>query len=255
MPARSPVLFWLLMAATVCVDLAAGVMRIREPYSATETLYLGLALGQLSAVCIWAAYSAYGTLSRWLSYALAVVIASIATVFIESQHEVKFLSPLALYASHVMVVVIALWLLRALRNRREAPTATQFSVKNLLFLMTIVAFVSTMIGRATGLHHDGLFLAVSVLGNAIVAVGCVISRRDDRHPILALSIAIAVALVTAWWVSRFRPESFDQAVVMYCVQTITISAWLEWGGIIADGDAAAGNPQPTEPAGLEPMKQ
>lgn len=113
-PHRSPVNFWLLLAATICVDAVvfswfiAG--QLSAPWYATLVLE-ALIIGELSIVCIWSALGA--TQTPWARTApIAAVVFAAWAIATFVNPVVAFSDVFKLYLAYCGLYVALLWLVR-----------------------------------------------------------------------------------------------------------------------------------------------
>src|SRR5262245_61250675 len=75
-----PVNFWLLLAATVSLDLVATYELFDSGNNEATALFLGMAYGQISLLCVWAVAERSRTKARWLApVGAAMVVVCVMT--------------------------------------------------------------------------------------------------------------------------------------------------------------------------------
>src|SRR5258708_7301813 len=107
MPQRSPIVFWLLIAATLSVDSVLFYLLVSQPYPNLAAFpYDALIVGQLNVICIWSVLNRSRTMWTLLAPVLAVIVASIA---IGLYKRPSYTWGLARYGTHTALLWIALW--------------------------------------------------------------------------------------------------------------------------------------------------
>jgi hypothetical protein len=228
---RSPVIFWLLMIATISVDLIAlGLVGLLGRANEISSLVFGLAFSQLSAVSIWIVFAAPPGQRRWIIAAAAVAIAALAIAFTETGSVV--FGAAGISATHLVTLIVMLWVIRAAERRRRDSAESQFSVKNLLVLMTIVAVVAALLGGVTGIQQRLAWIFHFLGNNVAVAVATFLLWSRKRHWVWRLLAVLVVSALFGWCLTLSRPDLSPEAIWMSCLQAVVVFVWLEWGGII-----------------------
>src|SRR5687768_14057010 len=149
---HSRVIFWLLLAATLCVDVVAVSWSRMVTLQHSETVYFGLIWGQLGLICIWASCASRG-FWRWLApFAFSLAASSWAgfvtgkTGKISEQPAEIAIIYFAHSATQAAVLLIVLWFISQTsfgQKLRVHPAAGRwrFSVKQLLAFMTAFAIL------------------------------------------------------------------------------------------------------------------
>lgn len=114
MPRRSPVIFWLLLAATISVDAVATYWIFdNESNTAAMTLYLALAFGQLSMLCEWAVLFHTVLGLRWLvPFVAGLPIALLMTFAAGEPGPDALFAYMSLMWVHVALILLVLWILK-----------------------------------------------------------------------------------------------------------------------------------------------
>ena len=202
MPRHSPVIFWLLLAATLCVDVVTSVwfsQSLVQPQSrplSSATLLIALAYAQVSLVCIRAVLRRSTNWIQWLMpFGAGIVVATIIIVegiYEKPQREFPWAVMLA-YTSfmwvHVASLLFVLWLLKPTRLFARDVVAAgrsrwQFTIRHLLLLMTclpilVIVFMNSEIVHS-GVTASGTAQFVAwVTGNVVlpVVVVAIVERR------------------------------------------------------------------------------
>jgi hypothetical protein len=247
MPPRSPILFWLLLAATLAVDAVAIVWLAGSAarLSAAATLFIALAYGQLSALCDWAAFRSTLWI-RWLvPFAAGLAIALTITIT-QSYHSSgpmipweQLLAFTSLLWVHVAVLWLVLWLLKPTRLfSHDASISSRqswrFNIKHLFILLTclpilVIAFKNSAIVRhGITLHGFEMFVAWVAVNAALLIAIAVIIRRQWLLP-LRFAACLGAAIVVGMLLQRLLPD-LSKALNMLAfslIQTFVIWAWLE----------------------------
>jgi hypothetical protein len=244
MPQRSPVIFWLLVAATIAVDavVLAWVLSNRS----SDVLYAiaafhSLCVSQLSVVCIWSAVVSRKTVWTRIAPLLATLIASISTaVFINAPIplDVAITSYLAQYGLQAVLILVVLWLLQRTafwRRISGEPAKWRYSVAQLLVAMTVVAVLAAAMRRSTFLDHDFVNVAYTCC-YAALAVASVFFWTLSQPSVVRLSGVLGVAIWFAAALSLVEtPPTRIFSIFMvahFVIQAIVLSVWLGLGPIL-----------------------
>ena len=250
MPERSPIIFWLLLAATISVDAvvlpmaASGVppsLAAVSPYA--QLVADALIVSQLCIICIWVTLSSNQIV--WLSAILATVVAAFtATMFNDPEKEPfnAWKLYLAYYGLVSALLMSALWLFRGSkywRRRTGVAHSLQYSLAQLLIAMTVAAVLMTIIRSSPFQGNDqwvNIGLVVSIV--ALAAASAVIWSLS-YHWLLQFAATIgagfAVSIALGFAVDK-QPFVFEFAMY-YLFQAVVLSAWLGLGQILPASDA------------------
>jgi hypothetical protein len=240
MPQHSPIVLWLLIAATLSVDSALFYLLVSQPYPNLAAFpYDALIVGQLSVVCVWSVLNISGSIWAMLAPLFAVIVASIAIGLFERP---SFSWGLARYGTHTALLWIALWGLQRSnfwRRRSGAPMVWRYSIAHLLAVMTIVALLAALsrtagLFTAEGWSESMVFLCSSV----VVTTSIVIVWCSSQHWILRLAGIIGFA--TLFGTMSALIVRIPPAIgIHYMIQALVLSIWLGLGSILplkADAD-------------------
>ena len=156
MPPRSPVIFWLLLAATLSVDVVVCSWVATAPFRPPQyarVAFEALVIGQLSLVCIWSAFRT--TKLLWVPAIAAAVAATLFTAMFASE-PTSFASTFKSNVAHAVSMphyfCVALWLLQrtevlAAAHRCFARIAILL-VMHLLIAMTVVAVLASYVRKS-----------------------------------------------------------------------------------------------------------
>jgi hypothetical protein len=242
MPRGQPVVFWLLLAATLCVDVVAvywildSLLDFGEP---SGTLFLALAFGQLSALCARAIFARERVGWRWLAPFICGLTASLIAAAAENRERSidseELVAFIGLFWLHVIIALAILW---ALKSHRRA---WRFSIANLLVLMTVSAIVISIVGRNELLHDEFWSVITLVLGNIVLLAASIVIRyyQDPMMVRVALDCAAAMLIGTLWHVFEFAFADSITLVALYLIQALTLGVWLEFIRVpnLADSNA------------------
>jgi hypothetical protein len=242
MPRQSPVIFWLLLAATICVDAVVFVSVLSEPFPAppyTILAFSALILSQLSIACIWSALRASTVVWKLAMPVTAVVCAALAAATFSNDpvpFKSKFISYIPFCAFHAALLVAALWLLRRTAFWRRSTgdeRPWQFSVAHLLIAMTVVA-VLAFASRYVSIFSDyGLRYLISIPPPVLLAVMTVVIWSQAWNWLLRLAGVVGSALILAAFsalVTDLNSAFFTGVVLL--IQGLVIAVWLAWGPIL-----------------------
>ncbi len=253
MPQRSPIIFWLLLAATLAVDAVVFPQVVatntRVFWSAgiyLKVMFDALLVSQLSVVCIWAALSTRKFL-RLPAFVAAVAATLIASILRDSPTRFTDACRLyfAMYGLEAVLLLVGLWFLRGTKywcRRTGVPFGLQFSLAHLLVAMTVVAVLATAM-RGKEFYGDSKWINLGFAFSVVVmAVASVFFWSQAWHWILrfAATVGTAIFLGAAFgYAANFGPPSVYVFVTHYLIQAVVLSAWLGWGPILPSSANAA----------------
>jgi hypothetical protein len=232
MPHRSPIIFWLLLAATISLDLVvfswSSLFGRSDKY---ELMVLALAFGQVSSLCIWLVFCLRPAARRWL-IAGAVFAAAVLGIY-RSEPGIGIVESATLIGFHAAAVFVAVWLQKiAAAHGGQFSTDAQFSIKSLFVLTTATAVLAALVRSSEIVQAQWVFTVIFILCNVTVAVGCLLLWNRRWHSILRLAASLALAMVVGWCLSLVRPSLSDGYEILFCVEVILIFAWLQFGEIV-----------------------
>ncbi len=265
MKQHSPLLFWLLLAATISVDaVVISWMLEAGPTSRASFLYDALVTGQLAVVCLWGAFAARRIWSAWIVTLLAVGVAGMLTARVA---ELSFAEACGIHGIFVALLGATLWVLKRTPAWRRLvgetnPVVWQYSLGHLLAAMTVVALlIGALRGSVllTGAADSWRFIVLLTLGDIVLVAATVFvwlwaSWLPHWWPRLgaALAPALAVGLVEiALAVSGSLGTAFENpqetdplSIVAYTLLTsLLIFACLELAPILSRNCGADSLPQ------------
>lgn len=250
MPQRSPIIFWLLLAATASVDaIAFDAARSQSDHGMVGMVaYFGLLSGQLSAVCVW---SAFRPQPSWWSRLVPIAAVFAASLAYVEAGQSELLQLLPYFASVAAVLLMALWFLRrsAYWQRRWSDDAKwQFSTAQLLILSTVVCVLAAALRSVNWYQGElGSVIAIFVCSIAL-AVLCTLIVSTSAHWLLRLAGVVAATFVCSLvFYGAVGGFLFVFARYQLLAQAIVLTAWLEWGGVLPVRRTAA----TTDVAGVE----
>jgi hypothetical protein len=245
-------IFWLLLAATVCIDAVAfsRTQRTASETSLPVDIYLrvvcdALLASQMSVICIWATLAFKKAL--WLPALVAALTAAFVAVMFRDSSETLWNAwrlYLSLYGLEAALLLAALWLLRGSdfwQRRTGAKSGWRFSLANLLVVMTIVAVLISML-RTGPFADESKWLNIG-FACSVVAMACTsaVVWSFPWHWFLRFATTLVIALVLGELVNvfaQFGSSAFPTFEAHYLVQAIMLSAWLGWGPILPQTNAA-----------------
>ncbi len=253
MPQRLPLIFWLLVAATISVDAVAFVWAEAVPdYAFGFIAFDVLVLSQISVVCIWSGLRLEKSMWTRFSPFLAIILASLVWGLFSERHFIgkvgegwsrRVSLALVNQGFHAGLLLAMLWLLKrtAFWKRRYDPTAEwRFSIADLLVVFTIVAVLGTGM-RLSEVYDDldwlGWAEVVLMSGSAVLAMSAVLIWSLWRTPwVLRASGVVGVAIgLTAVKLLAERRFPAEHAVVIaahFLIQTPVLIVWLAWGPLL-----------------------
>jgi hypothetical protein len=241
MPPRSPVIFWLLLAATLSVDAAtAGWVFWGQLREESATPFLALSFAQLGILCVWAVFIPKRIRLSWvaplfLGIAVAVLVALSAPSSPLGQRWEMFLAFIVLTWTHAAIVLPILWLLKPTRFgtafvASDSKPRWQFSTMHLLTVMTCLAVLSMVLRQSSEWAREAMVVLVTLpVANISLLILVIVAVQMKRHWLLRLAISLGGALVIAV-VSESSGAEFADGMnfYVYCViQAIVLWMWLE----------------------------
>jgi hypothetical protein len=260
MPQRSPITFWLLLAATFAIDVVVlQFARERQQSSGYLTVVIyALFVSQLSVVCIWSALRTTPTVVSRAAPIFAVAIVSLVAAWFTPMPSnlpgsTVYANYLGYFGLHALVLFASLWILKRTnywQRRTGVKRTLQFSLTHILVVMTVTAVLAA-------LSRDNVFLGSGRTINVTVAFCCVTlgfasaaiwSLSWNWFLRLAGVIAVAALLGVALVGIFFRPylglDVFTVFHAYYLIQAVVLSLWLGIGPIlppVVSGDAMSEN--------------
>jgi hypothetical protein len=250
MPRRSPVNFWLLLAATICVDAIAMVWKYAEGRAGRpDSFFIALVIGQLSALCVWALFSSRQQLTRLFVPVVFTVAATLwkaltfpVTVPYLPREQIA-LAYSGLWLTHAAGLMALLWVLkRATYGRRWGHPVEvgvwQFSMKHLLVAMTTVAVLVFVLRSAEMIRDGWLWVAILIVNNIGVALACVLVQSAPWHVVLRVAAIAGIAALLGLLLYAIR--LWPDVIAVNLIHALVLFLWLEVGGILpARGPSSA----------------
>lgn len=245
MKQRSPIIFWLLLAATLCLDAAAAMWSVRVGGRARwfETFLLALLYAQLSALCIWAVlcHARIGLL--WLVPFAAGFLAVLALVACNhiSDPEVNrsvypvILGPIGVLWLHVAITLSTLWALKPTRlftgyARMPGCVSWQFTVMHLLVLMTGSSILLALLTSTAELGPPIITFTLVSVGSVILTVFLAILVQTKLLLLLRLAANLGAAFaigIVIGKVSMNLPHLAMDYIAFYLIQAVLTWSWVE----------------------------
>jgi hypothetical protein len=246
MPPRSPIIFWLLLAATLAVDAVAFSSPSLEAH---QLIVNALVLSQVSIVCIWSALSAPRTVVPRIIPIFAVLFAALLFAGFHAGSAPfgeNFQVSLTHYGFHGALLMAALWLLQRTafwQRRGGAIREWKYSVADLLIAMTVVAVLAALMRNSPFLGQSGWLNLLFAGGCVALAVISVIVWSNSWHWLLRLAVVVgcAILLGAAFLVIPLVGRIYSSILgAHYLIQALVLSIWLGCGpilphAIVADG--------------------
>jgi hypothetical protein len=237
MPERSPVIFWLLLGATLCVN---GLVFIYMGQSSRrhEIASFAILSSQVSLVCIWFALRSVS----WIwsaTFVIAAVVAA-ATVFRGTE---DFWIVSAYFGLQAVVALTFLWFFKRTTfwaRRSGNRVKFEFSIAHLLLATTAVAILVTVL-KASGLFEfDAMRIIALLMGNILATVASATIWSLSWHWFfrLAATYAAAILLGIAYHVTGDLFLS-EFGMINFLTQAAVFSAWLGLGGVLPMQNSAA----------------
>jgi hypothetical protein len=246
MPQRSPIIFWLLLSATLAVDVAILVLVAEEqnPTAAyLMVIFHALILSQLSIICIWSAFSTTPNTWRRIAPVLAVVTAALMAGQFTRYPESNFTTYLGDATLRAVEVLAGLWLLQRTsywRRRNGTAHTWQFSVLHVLAAMTITAILITLLRRNEYFGDDRWTNIAFACSDVALVMASVILWSFSWTWVLRFASVIGIAIVLGegavaiiyGQVGDVGMSAFNILHAYYLIQAIVLSLWLAVGPIL-----------------------
>jgi hypothetical protein len=253
MSQRSPINVVLLAAATLALDAVAITWLARAGgMSAAAYLYDALVSAQLAVVTLWAIFGAKHSLNCWV----ATIAATLAFAKVSAPlTDLAFIEQCGIYGAFVATLAVALWVLRRTsawqKLTASSPKPWQYSLGNMLALMTLLAILTVAMRRSEVLPDLWKLFTILTVGDLMIALATTILWATAWTHVLRLSticlVAVVVGLGDAWaqpvttapgltsypWV-----ESAGYAIIM----SFVIFIWLELAPIVPGAHRAKAAP-------------
>lgn len=262
MTRQSPLIFGILLTATLVVDIAVFSRVASETFPAPfylQMAYDALIASQLSVICIWAVLSSKKI--KWLPALLAPVVAAlVATTF--SDDPVNFTDEfklcLSIYGLAAAMLVVMLWFFRDTnywRRRTGIEIRWRYSVAQLLVAMTVVACLAVAM-RGGPFHGDTAALNILFVSSiAILAMWSVIVWSSSLHWFIRLGAVLGLALLIGaffWLMDDWLFDDVGSEISIalgshFVIQAIALSAWLALGPILPLSAESAADSAPQLP--------
>jgi hypothetical protein len=249
-PQRSPVILVLLVAATLALDAVAIQWLLVAPAAlAAGAFYDALCFSQLGLACT---YVVFNQRRRVLGAALLTAVFLIATTTTARLFDYTFWEMAAYLGTYVTLLILSLWTVKYTKLWPAQNLATrgiwQFSVGQLLALMTVLAVLLTLLRRVAII--PGIDVAAdAVTSTALVVAVAVIWARSWPMPFRSATLLFAAGLfgvvdwVHAWWATSpdLSKQSNDISILIgdSLIQAFVAFVWLEMGYIIPRAAAGA----------------
>ena len=236
MPQRSPVIFWLLLAATVAIDAVVFAWMVLEPYPKFAAVaYDALVVGQLSVICIWSALTLAKTFWVRVAPLVAALLASVAMGMFGVPPRAT--SWLAYYGLHTALLLAAMWLFARTsfwRGRSGNLAKWRYSLAHLLVAMTVVAVLAAAMRGSELFDREGWINLAFILWSVILAVVSVVCWSLSGHWLLRLAGVLGLALLFGVGLSVFEVLPVFPFIIgsHYLIQGIILSVWLGCGPIL-----------------------
>jgi hypothetical protein len=247
MPPRSPLIFWLLLVATVCVDVVAATvasMTDRAEYSLA--LYFGLAFGQLSTVVAWCVFK-FRRIGLW--WLLPYLGCFLAALFVMPDHELRTWNDMSiayaiLFSLYVTLLYVLLWMIKQSHFVSITVDAAglkpwQVSMKHLLTVTAVIAVLSAAVTRSKLMTGEAMLMITPwVINHLCVSVVAVLSQRLVRHVFRRVVLTIAAALISGiamlftFSLTSSSPNERGLFLAMNIIHALILLLWLDLGGII-----------------------
>jgi len=262
MSRRGPVNFWLLLAATICVDAVVLSWVIRDGVESyyVGVLYDALLFSQLSVACVWATFAARG----WLRNALVLVaVGIVAAITTSVAVEISILETITIVGTYFTWLMLLLWTLKHSKywqSRGKDTTSTwQFSTAQLLGLMSIIGVLVTLLRRSELALEVGEMIAATLVTTGILVTAIIVIWVMPWHVVMRLAASLTLGALfglVRWAYAVWRADpllsiSLDDLPVEIpnvLIEILVLVAWLQWGQIMRERPDASESADARSPA-------
>jgi hypothetical protein len=233
---RSPLIFWLLVAATLCVD--AVVFSLIGPDPSRTSVYASVAfhallLSQLAIVCIWSAVRARMWITSHIPPIVSVFAATAATMLDRDPvMSNDFITFLAYYGFHAAFLLASLWILQRTQfwNRLTGVSSEwRFSLLQLLLVMTLIAILMSAMRRSPFFLEFKWHTIGSASGFVALSIASVLAWYLVEHLLMRLSCVFGVSVLLG---TLLKMTDFSFTYAHYLIQGIVLTIWLDSGQIL-----------------------
>lgn len=243
MKERSPIICWLLLAATLCLDAVAAVWVLRGRGREIQTFFMALAYAQLSALCVWAVLLRTRSGSRWLMPFGAGLLAALIIITSLDVSEPRagrsviegVLLLTGMFWLYAATLLMFLWALKPTRlftgyMRSSDYRPWRFATKHLLLVMTGVPILIVALKSSSESYRASPWIAVWTVGSTILTVflSSLVQAKWAWPLRLAASFGAAIAIgVVGNWLVQFLPRLSIDLSHFFMIQAVLIWSWLE----------------------------
>jgi hypothetical protein len=228
------VIFWLLLAATLCVDAVA--FSWISPAASRSSFYASVAfhallLSQLSIVCIWSALSARTLIASQIAPLTAVIVATVVTTG-DPMMSQKFNTYLAYYGFHAVFLLAALWVFKRTaywRQRSNFACEWRYSIAHLLIAMTVVAVLAVAMRNSpffADSEEPKWFTVASACGFVALSIAALFIWSLSLHWLIRVAGVFGFAILLATITCATTPFDPSATYAHNVIQGIVLSIWL-----------------------------
>lgn len=241
MKEQSPIIFWLLLAATICIDTVAVVWVFTETLNRSEALYYGLSCGQLSVLCIWVAFRARSQYWWWLPPAAVVLLVAVLSYGLFDSAAIRDVVPreialanAGLLLSQAALLLSVLWVFQQTAVAQAwGPSDSarwRFSLKQVFIVMTATAIILISLRQSKLIREVPIPVLIWVINNVLLATAILVIQKSRLHRIMRLAITAGIAMALGL-VIRLISSGQANGVSLNLIQAIILFTWLEFGEI------------------------
>jgi hypothetical protein len=153
---------------------------------------------------------------------------------------------LLVYGLHVAFLLLALWVLKRSnfwQRRFETIRAWQFSVADLLIVMTAVAVLASGMRYSLIVSEGGGLILAMVACTVILAVASAVMWSLSLHWIIRLAATLGVAVLLGFAFGGVAKQGLVFAKIIgvdFLIQAAVLSIWLGIGGVLPVTPAPSG---------------
>ena len=250
---RSPIILWLLLAASISVYAVVSWWVASQPFPTPPhavAMFDALTFCWLALITMGAMFRSTKSIASRLAPVVAALAAGLYVAGVAASpvsYWDQFRAYLPVYGLYVAFLVAALWALRRTKfwqRRYGNASAWQISLAELLIVMTAVAVLTVAIRGSPFLGDSGWLVVAVLLAMVAVAVACAAFWSLAIHPVFRFAGTLAVAVgsgIALAIVTGFEPRFAEIIGGDLLVQAVVISIWLALGNLLPPINAAAGD--------------
>jgi hypothetical protein len=251
MKQHSLAIFWLLLAATICISAVAFAWVVNDNSSHANLVFAAVISGELSVICIWSGLTIekniWSRLAAWLAVIAAVLVHIIAAAVVTGKSFSEWSTwhpwwslPTALHAA---LLLATLWIFERTsywRRRTNSVAKWRFSLGQLLSVTTAVAVIASLIHGQYRFYFSDWSVLPYAPAAAFLGISSAIIWSLTWHWFLrfALALTVAIALGVLFACFYFWGLILEETT-LFSIQAIILSSWLALAPVLPDRTTVA----------------